>query len=203
MDIMLFTHGPTAQSASISSWLACLMPWEPRESRWKSYDHVLSRPYAPSKSGRNRSSRGVAEGRLSDGAGTQERGAGQKRVFVRSPIKQPFALYVPSRVPSPRSTFQCVLASWRGVPRAWARAAVRRTRWPAAQGRQPSRLSRRPPARRRCRAGASAGCRRCLSRGVSSNIQLWSAERRTRLWVARGGWIPSLLRSPCCKGAPR
>ena len=57
MGIMLSIYGPTAQIASLLSHLAYLMPWEPRESLWVSYYHVLSRAYAPSKSGRNRSSR--------------------------------------------------------------------------------------------------------------------------------------------------
>ena len=42
---MLSTHGPTAHAASLSSYLTYLTPWEPRESRWESYDHVLSRAY--------------------------------------------------------------------------------------------------------------------------------------------------------------
>ena len=74
---------------------------------------------------------------------------------------------------------------------------------PAAQARRQTRLSRRPPVRRRCRAGASAGCRRWLSRRLSSNIQPWSALGRTRLWVARGRRFHSLWWSPCRKGAPR
>ena len=39
---MQSTRGLTAQAASLASLLSCLMPWEPRESRWESYDHVLS-----------------------------------------------------------------------------------------------------------------------------------------------------------------
>ena len=74
---------------------------------------------------------------------------------------------------------------------------------PAAQALRQTRLSRRPPVRRRCRAGASAGCRRWLSRRLSSNIQQWSAVGRTRLWVARGRRFHSLWWSPCRKGAPR
>ena len=58
------THGPTAQAASLLSQLAYLMPWDLRESLWKSYVHVLSRAYTSSKSGRNRPSRAVTEGRL-------------------------------------------------------------------------------------------------------------------------------------------
>ena len=60
---MLSTHGRITQAASLASQLSCLMPWEPQESRWESYDHVLPRAYTPSKSGRIRPSRGVTEGR--------------------------------------------------------------------------------------------------------------------------------------------
>ena len=81
--MMLSTHGPTAHAASLSSYLTYLTPWEPRESRWESYDHVLSRAYTPSKSGRNRPSRGVTEGRLYDGAGTPEQRAGQNCLYGR------------------------------------------------------------------------------------------------------------------------
>ena len=42
-------HGPTAHAASLTSLLPCLMPWEPRESTWESYDHGLLRASTPSK----------------------------------------------------------------------------------------------------------------------------------------------------------
>ena len=52
-------HGLTDQAASLASLLSCLMPWEPRRSRWESYDHGLSRASTPSKqsgpTGRRRS----------------------------------------------------------------------------------------------------------------------------------------------------
>ena len=38
---MLSTHGLTVQATSLASWLACHVPWYPRESPWESYDHVL------------------------------------------------------------------------------------------------------------------------------------------------------------------
>ena len=42
-------HGPTAHAASLTSLLPYLMPWEPRESTWESYDHGLLRASTPSK----------------------------------------------------------------------------------------------------------------------------------------------------------
>ena len=49
-DIMLSIHAPTAHAASLLSQLACLMLWDPRESRLESYDHDLLRAYTSSKS---------------------------------------------------------------------------------------------------------------------------------------------------------
>ena len=48
---MLSAQDPTGQAASLASQLvACLMPWVPRESRWDTYDYVLSHASTPSKS---------------------------------------------------------------------------------------------------------------------------------------------------------
>ena len=48
-DMVQSRHGPTAHAASLTSLLPCLMPWEPRESTWESYDHGLLRASTPSK----------------------------------------------------------------------------------------------------------------------------------------------------------
>ena len=64
MDILLSTHGTTAHAASLYSQSSCLVPWEPRGSRWESYDHVLLCAYTPSKWFRSRPSEGVRITRL-------------------------------------------------------------------------------------------------------------------------------------------
>ena len=47
---MLSTQDPSGQAASLASQLPCLMPWVQRESRWDTYDYVLSHASTPSKS---------------------------------------------------------------------------------------------------------------------------------------------------------